>query len=465
MKKLLSAFGALIATAGLVLAGSVVYNQNLVNESALAVNTSFSLDLGGSPLRGSNVDRLSAQANYAQAAPAAVSFNDGVASTATITVSSMTALRGARATNTITVTKSTTILSAITPAVSFTLNGITLTSGIQWNIGASTGATGQNIANAINAYSPLSSLFLATTSSTTVPGVVNITVISTGATIGNAYTLTSSSAAALTAGSATFTGGREPGLLIFNLTSLSTNSVVLTEGIDYQAVTSSQATITSIKSAIDGNSILSNWVSISTATGGVGNLTSKGVGTKYNFGIIASTPTALTITNKGMYGGANSDVYTTNNAIYEPGHDVTLGLAMLYVRTAGTSPGLLVTGTTYYGMPVDTDYFQVAASTTLAVAGTEISIATQTLTGAGTGTFTPLSYTGTASFKWQSSNDNTNWTDINVSSITYSSPSTTASSTFWDFGSVGYRYIRLNVIAPTRGGLYLVAPMVGRSDD
>lgn len=465
MRKKLFLINALVLlAAGAAQAGSVVYNQNIAATDALAVNTNFSFDTGSSQLRSSNADRLSAQAVYAQGAPATVPFTDGKASTATITVSSMTALRGQRGTNTLTVAKSTTVLASLVPTVSFTLNGITMYAGDRWNIGASTGATGQNITNAINSFSALNGTFLATTSSTTVPGVVNITCIATGA-ICNSYTLTSSSQAALSAGSANFTGGVNPGLLIFNLTSISTNTVTLTEGIDYQAVTSSQATATSIKSAIDGNSVLSALVSVSTATGGKANLTSKATGDGYNFGIITSSPAALAVTNGRMYGATNSSVTITNSSIYAPGHDVTLGLAMLYTAPAGTSPGLLVPGTTYYGIPVDTNYFQVASSTTNAVAGTKISITTQTATGAGSFLFTPIAYSGTASFKWQISNDSTNWADLSVSSVTYSSPSTTPSTTFWDFGAIGYRYIRLNVIAPTRGGLYLYVPLMGRSDD
>jgi len=97
------------------------------------------------------------------------------------------------------------------------------------------------------------------------------------------------------------------------------------------------------------------------------------------------------------------------------------------------------------------------------VAGTKVSIATQTATGGGTFGLTPLTYAGTPSFKWQASNDNLSWSDVAVSSVTMTS-STTASAT-WDFGSVNYRYIRLNFLGPTTGGVALTVIGVGRSND
>ena len=49
----------------------------------------------------------------------------------------------------------------------------------------------------------------------------------------------------------------------------------------------------------------------------------------------------------------------------------------------------------------------------------------------------PLTIAGTPSFKWQSSNDGTNFADLSVSSVTFGSPYT-AASTQWDFGTYNY---------------------------
>lgn len=566
MKKfLMSAVAVLCMAAGTVQAGSVVYNKNLVDESALAISTTYTLDLGASQLQNSNIDRLSAQANYAQAAPAAATITDGVASTATITISSYTALRGAQATNTLRVvtnaslagvagtatvyvasntflssnnvelyfdgrvitsntdyevgatsaTTATNLAAAITAKnwgftasasgstvtitcsnigvycnsktvassastrlvasgtpfsggidnVYFTLNGERLTQGIQWTKQATSSATMIGIVNYINTYTPLSTIFTATTAAADL-GVATITVRTAGYA-GNAYTLTSSSNALLAAGGATFSNGVTPAQIVFNLTSLATSSVVLTEGTDFNAITSSQVTAGAIKNAIDANSILPNWISVSTAAGALVNLTAKYVGAKYNFGIQVSTPNALPVTNNAMYGGTDTDISTTAYTFYEANHTMTTALPVLFTKSAGNAPGVLGPNSTYYTIVVDDNNFAVASSSTNAIAGTKLAIATQTATGGGTFAFTPLAYSASpaASFKWQMSNDNSNWSDINVSSVTVSSPSTTVSSTFWDFGAVNFRFLRLFVLGPQRGGLYLVVPVIGRSSD
>jgi hypothetical protein len=69
---------------------------------------------------------------------------------------------------------------------------------------------------------------------------------------------------------------------------------------------------------------------------------------------------------------------------------------------------------------------------------------------------------GTPSFKWEGSNDDSNWYDLTstISSVTYSS----ADNTLWDIGEVDYRYLRINYTGPTRGGLSLQVYMSGKKD-
>ncbi len=388
-----------------------------------------------------------------------------VGSTVTITCSSVGSANNGKGIASSAATRLVLSASTFTGGVnnvSFVINHSTFTQGVQWNVGVSSSVTGSSIVTAVNSYSPISNLIRAS-SATATPGVVTLTVISSG-TLGNTYTLTSSSSALMAAGSARFTGGVNNGLINFNLAGA--NSVVLTEGTDWQAVTSSQATIGSIATAITGNSTLNALISVSTATGAVSTLTSKGVGLNTNYGVFSSSTAGLSVSNRRMVGGAATSVVTASNKITATAHTLTTGLAVLFAKTAGTAPGLLVTGTTYYAIRVDANSFKLASSTTNAVAGTAVSVATQTSTGGGSFTVTPSSYIAKANtgFKWQASNDNATWNDLSVSSVTYSSPSTTASSIFWDFGTVNYRYVRLKVISPTQGGLYLVVPVIGRSN-
>jgi len=433
----------LAAVYGTIQAARVVYSQTLVSETALAYTTTYSLDMGASYLSHSNVDSLSMQAVYSSATISAVTFIDGTKSTATITVSSYPALLGARATNTLTVKSTTTIVNL---NVSFTLNGIPFYYADLWSVGSSSAATAINICSAINSYGATMNTF---SCSTTSAGVATITAVSTG-TLANSYTLATSSNAALQIGTNTFTGGLNQGFIVIN-------GVTLTQGTDFNALTSSATTATNIAAAINANQNLSS-VIIATAPflSGVVYATSTSVGSGTNYSLWAST-VALSIPNRRFYGGTDSNV--VSNVITKAGHSLTTGLPVLYTTSAGTAPQNLIAGTTYYPIRVDSSNFKLATSLTNAQAGTAITIST--VTGSGTFVLTPLGLTGTPSFKWQGSNDNSNWADLSVSSVTMSSLA--PASTLWDFGTVNYRYVRLNVVGPTTGGINLVVTGNGKS--
>jgi hypothetical protein len=104
----------------------------------------------------------------------------------------------------------------------------------------------------------------------------------------------------------------------------------------------------------------------------------------------------------------------------------------------------------------------IALSTTSAqaVAGSYIVLAAPSSTGSHTFTLTPDALSGTASFKWQGSNDNVNWSDLAVSSVTFATPYTAGSSS-WDFAHYNYRYARVNFIKPTTGGVALAVTING----
>lgn len=342
--------------------------------------------------------------------------------------------------------------------VYFTLNGQRFTQGIDWSRAAVSSNTAVAIQDAINNSAMVNPYFVASAALST----VTITCVSSG-TACNSYTLATSSQAILPRGTALFTGGVNHAFIVIN-------GVTLTESVDWNVSTAS-GTAKSISDAIRGNSVLSpiinsTWTTVATSSFGVVSATSSYVGANKNYYWASSKTSVISVSNNQMYGGADSRISTTTSKITLPNHGFTTALDVLYTKSAGTSPGTLATGTTYFVIPVDANTIKLAATSAAAVAGTPVvAITTQTATGGGSFTLTPLAYSGTPSFKWQSSNDGSHWDDIAVSSVTVNTPTNPPSSTSWDFGSIGWRYIRANVVAPTRGGLYLLITGVGKSSE
>lgn len=560
-KKIALACSLILSSVWLVRAARVVYNQTLVNETALAYNNTYSLDMGNSVLSESNIDALAMQAVYSSATISAVSFNDGAASTGTITVVSTNGITGANATNTLTVIATGGLLAvnatdyitiSTTSGLSgsvLTVNGITATAGVDWNVGTSTSDTAtriknflsravpgitftvsgnviyatatvagvngnsftitsstpaamtvasanftggrdnalnnayfnlngmtflngdlwtsqltssdtaSNIASAINTYIPSSLSFYATFSNS----VVTVTTIASN-TVCNAFTLTSSTPTALAAGAATFSGGK-------NTSFITINGITLTQGINWNASAISSTTAKNISDAIQANGTLSALISstwtfklVSGSTQGVVTATSTYVGANKNYGWFSSTNAALAMSNEQLFGGTDTSISTTTGIISATSHGLTKALPVLYTKSAGTSPGLLVAGTTYYPIIVNANSFKLSSTSTGAVASlANVSLTTQTSTGGGTFALTPLGITGTPAFKWQLSNDNSNWSDVSVSSVTISSFA--SATTTWDFGTINYRYIRLNFVAPTAGGINIVVTGIGKNND
>jgi len=452
MKKFLKWATALLIPLGVVggiYASRVVYNQLLVSESALAYNNTYTLDLGSSVLPNSNIDTLSMQAVYSSSTISGISFTDGKASTGSVTVTNNTLLIGVAGSNTISVA-SNTFLSG--KGSYFDLNYIRFLDGDLWNVGASSAATAVSIKNAINAYGGTSGVFSASTA--TADGVVTVTCVTAGAACNN-YTLTSSTSAALTPGATTFSGGRNHPILIVA-------GYPLTEGTEWTHGATAALTAKSISDAIQAQSILVGLIASTWTAGGVVTATSTATGSGKNYALWSSTYSSLTPFATQMKGGTDSGIETANSKILSTNHGFSTALPVLFTKSAGTPPGALIDGTTYFAIKVDANSFKLAASTANAIAGTGVSIGTQTAQGGGAFALAPLGIAGTPGFKWQASNDGTNWYDLSVSSVTMTSLA--AASTLWDFSSVNYRYIRLNVVAPSAGGINLVVTGVGRSN-
>jgi hypothetical protein len=546
--------------AAAVRAARVIYSQNLVDESALAYNATYTLDMGNANLPGSNVDQISFQAVYTSATVAAVSFNDGVKSTGTINISTITFSRtnliGARASITLDVannaatdgdqgtvkvnvasntylaannvaldfagnrvvsnrdytvasTSATTatnlaavinnipgftaaasgstvtitcanigaacngysVLSSassrLVPSASsfsggtdntyFTLNGKQYTQGYQWSMSDVSSNTALSIASAINAEQ--SGIF---TASLTSGSTVTITVVSTG-TAGNGYTLTTSAPTVLRINtSSVLTSSKTLNGVNETVVYVGTNT--LTQSIDWTAQTTASGTAKAISDAIQANMnslVSSTWSMVATSSFGVVNATYSVVGPSGNIRFYSNKPTILNFGTGAFTNGSNSNV--ASNVVTKASHNLTTGLPVLYTKTSGTDPQNLIANTTYYAIRLGANTFSLASSAANATAASPTAITISTVTGSGAFVLTPLAITGTPSFKWQYSNDNATWGDVSVSSVTMASYTLGGATTVWDFGSVNYRYLRLNVLAPTTGGIYLKVIGIGKA--
>lgn len=191
-------------------------------------------------------------------------------------------------------------------------------------------------------------------------------------------------------------------------------------------------------------------------------LTNNGEAIQFlSFQVFSASATVANTTFNDASIAPGSAVITATNT-FSPSYPTssgTLGLPVLFTRSGAFSPSPLVVGTTYYAIPVNKTSFSLATTSTGAVAGVGI-----VLTSSGTGnTFTlaPLAITGNPSFKWQVSNDGpacnsaSTWTDLAVSSVTFSPYVFAGSTTIVDFGNFDYACIRANVVGPLTGGVRL----------
>lgn len=227
--------------------------------------------------------------------------------------------------------------------------------------------------------------------------------------------------------------------------------------VSYTPVATATGTAKAISTAIMANSSL-NTLIVSTHTSSVVYATAAAVGA-VAYSVSSSSGAALTPSSSYMIGGLATDVDLGANTITESAHGFPTGLRALFATTSGTAPTGLTTGTTYWTIRATDNTYQLATSSTLALAGTAIDITAQT--GSGVFAVTPLTISaGSAGFKWQASNDGSNFTDLSVASVTYSA----AGNSIWDFGSYNYRWLRIVFVAPTSGGIALSAKMHAKRD-
>lgn len=232
---------------------------------------------------------------------------------------------------------------------------------------------------------------------------------------------------------------------------IAVNGCVLDQGSEWTAVSTASGTAKAISDAIVANNCLTGVV-VSTWASGVVYTTASAIGTAGNSITLFSNTSSITVSGATLSNGAASNFATaTDDVTLTAATGMSTGTPLLFVTVTGTIPTGLTTATTYYAIVTANNKFKFASSSANALAGTAIDITA--LTGSGTFTATLTAMAGTPSFKWQSSNDNANWVDLSVSSVTFATPYT-ASTAMWD-GSINYKYLRLNYVAGTGGGVNL----------
>lgn len=261
----------------------------------------------------------------------------------------------------------------------------------------------------------------------------------------------------------TFTDGRVStgNITVVSTTGLSgqtltINRIGLIAGTDYPVGATVGATATNLAQVINASTCaLSSFMSAQ-AIGAVVYTTSTLVGG--NFPMASTVSSTLTVSGANMTGGTGVGYSATTDVIRMAAHGFTLGLPLLYSGT----PAILgiLTGTTYYALPIDADNIYLSTTSALALAGSYIDLTAQHApTTANTYTLAPLNMgASNASAKWQVSNDGITYSDLgSIATVFISTASASTSATFWDFSDMNYRYLRLSVTGPVTGGVAIKA--------
>lgn len=430
---------AVLLAAGALRAIGIV--NPFVNETALAYNKTYSIDLNKAAL-----NTISAQANYSSATITAQTFSSGQVSTGSLKIVDNTSLSTASATNAITVLSTAGALGdSLVVTKRFKPGAFVFTAGRDWNYMNTTTGTAASILTALNTVPEFSTIRA---------GAVLYSTANTFGSSSNSIIIQTNNPATLAISSPTFLGGQDA-------TTVFVNGYSFRAGVQFAVGATAAATATNLANAVNARKILSRFVSAATATSSV-TFQSLGVGTLYNFPLATSNSAAISVSAANLVGGANAAWALGSKNLTIPAHGFTLALPLLY--GTGGSPAIagLANQTTYYAIPVDANTLQLASSQGNALAGTAITLASSsTLTSAVSYSLAPLPIAGVPSFKWQVSNDNTNWTDLAVASVTMTSYFTPPASTAWDLGRLNLRYLRLNVVGPTAGGIFLQVTVNG----
>lgn len=327
-----------------------------------------------------------------------------------------------------------------------TVNGHQYPQGGAWSVQDTSTGTATSIAAFLNR---ISGLRANATSS-----VVYSTATTAGAN-GNTFSLSSTAPSYLTVTSANYAGGVDNAYVKIN-------GVKLTQGSSWNVGATTSATAKAISDAIVASSSL-NTIVVSTWTSSTVSINSLATGSTVNYTLSTNAPSSLTVSGSALTGGLPAAWSSGGSVINIPAHGLSTGLGVLYsTSTSNISVSGLHWGTTYYIGVIDANNIALSSSSALAQAGTYIVLGAPATTGPHTFVLTPQSYGGTAGLAWYGSNDGINYNIIAGSSVTYSAPSSTPASSLWDFGNVNYKYIQLQVTAPTTGGLALAVKVNGK---
>jgi hypothetical protein len=136
-----------------------------------------------------------------------------------------------------------------------------------------------------------------------------------------------------------------------------------------------------------------------------------------------------------------------------PTHSLTTAFAVRFTTNSGIPLRPLVNQTTYYVNYITSNTLALVDTSTGAINNLYIKITTNALSSTQFGLI-PVPFSGTPSFKWQASNDGTNFFNLPVTSFTAPSP-LTPGTTNWTFAPAVNRYYRVNYTSATAGGFNL----------
>ena len=238
-------------------------------------------------------------------------------------------------------------------------------------------------------------------------------------------------------------------------------------------------TAANLAAAINADSYLSGIgiVASNPNTSKVVYCTSTYDGSFYNLAMASGAYTTgannLILSSNSMLGGVTPAYKLNSGVISVPNHGWTTGLQVAYSMADTTkliSP--LTNQSTYFVTVLGGGQVGLIDTSTGAQAGNYITLLSSRAPTTGAMnyyTLTPLSLTGTPALSWQQSNDNSNWSQVYLynnlsggvvpSSVTVNNYTAPYATGAWDFGPFNYRYLRLNVTAPTAGGFYLNVPV------
>jgi hypothetical protein len=429
---------AIVALAWAVAKAITIYQTTLINESALAYTKSYPIDTNA-VYTGSN---LAGTMTYSTATLSADTFSDGAQSTGSFNVASVSGLKCAVASDTVTINSNLLLPSDwIMVTLPGYRHGFQFSNNIDFLTGVNTSSTAINIAAAMN-----NSLPYVTASANS--NSVSLTAQFCGAKYNSAGLYASSSSMTVT--SANWAGGLDNAYV-------SVNGYKLVQGTSWNQNASANTTATNIATAINANANTSRFVTAAASTSHV-NLTSNATGV--NAYLLASNTANITKNNANMTSGATPGWSLGGTVINIPSHNLTLAYPVLY--SVGSAPAAtgLTDQTTYYAYVVDANNIKLADTSAHAVAGTNFAVlaSTSSQTTADTYTLTPLAFTGSASAQWQTSDDNSTWASMTgISAVSISG----TSSTSWASLDLSHRYLRMTVTKPTTGGAQINLTLTG----